>query len=243
MDFIGSKGWAAPRLKDATLGEESNIWKQYLDLVGMCWKLWHRCRLVHADLSEYNILCVFFSPCSQTPKSNLFLRYRYYRKKLYIIDVSQSVEHDHPHALEFLRKDVSNVIDFFRRRLKIPTMTVKECFNFVVSDMTILVATLVSTYNLLPKVHEILGENYAETLKSPLTYDQEDKLLAIYLDTFHSKFTDRTAEFYTSVEEEFFKRAYIPRTLDEVNDFERDIDMMKRGDSQDVRIIFFKLII
>ena len=26
-----------------------------------------------------------------------------------MIDVSQSVEHDHPHALEFLRKDATNI--------------------------------------------------------------------------------------------------------------------------------------
>ena len=29
--------------------------------------------------------------------------------KLYMIDVSQSVEHDHPHALEFLRTDCTNI--------------------------------------------------------------------------------------------------------------------------------------
>lgn len=34
---------------------------------------------------------------------------RYHDGDAYIIDVSQSVEHDHPHALEFLRKDCSNV--------------------------------------------------------------------------------------------------------------------------------------
>lgn len=34
---------------------------------------------------------------------------RYHNGDAYIIDVSQSVEHDHPHALEFLRKDCSNV--------------------------------------------------------------------------------------------------------------------------------------
>lgn len=37
------------------------------------------------------------------------LGYRYHNGNAYIIDVSQSVEHDHPHALEFLRKDCSNV--------------------------------------------------------------------------------------------------------------------------------------
>ena len=36
--------------------------------------------------------------------------------QLYIIDVSQSVEHDHPHALEFLRIDCNNINKYFRYR-------------------------------------------------------------------------------------------------------------------------------
>lgn len=34
---------------------------------------------------------------------------RYHSGDVHIIDVSQAVEHDHPHALEFLRKDCANV--------------------------------------------------------------------------------------------------------------------------------------
>jgi RIO1 family len=48
------------------------------------------CRLVHGDLSEYNLL--------------------YHQGKLYVIDVSQSMEQDHPHALDFLRMDCRSVI-------------------------------------------------------------------------------------------------------------------------------------
>ena len=59
-------------------------------------RMFHHCKLVHGDLSEFNML--------------------YHKGSAYIIDVSQSVEHDHPHALEFLRKDLTNVTDFFRRR-------------------------------------------------------------------------------------------------------------------------------
>lgn len=43
--------------------------------------------------------------------------FRYHDGGVYVIDVSQSVEHDHPCALEFLRKDCTNVTgqlkDFF----------------------------------------------------------------------------------------------------------------------------------
>jgi len=42
-------------------------------------ELFTECKLIHADLSEYNML--------------------YYQKILYVIDVSQSIEHDHPMAL------------------------------------------------------------------------------------------------------------------------------------------------
>ena len=55
----------------------------------------------------------------------------YHEGKAYVIDVSQSVEHDHPNALEFLRKDLTNVNEVFRKK-KINVLTVKELFDFVV---------------------------------------------------------------------------------------------------------------
>ena len=63
------------------------------------------------------------------------MSFRYHEGKVFIIDVSQSVEHDHPHALEFLRKDCTNITDFFKRN-GVCVMTVKELFDFVV-DLTI----------------------------------------------------------------------------------------------------------
>jgi RIO kinase 1 len=77
--------------------------------------MFHKCRLVHADLSEYNIL--------------------YFKGHLWIIDVSQSVEHDHPNALLFLRKDCENIKDFFTKN-KILTMNTRELFDFI-TDPTI----------------------------------------------------------------------------------------------------------
>jgi RIO kinase 1 len=55
MSFIGKEGLAAPRLKDAELNEEM-LRKVYVDILIYMWKLYHECRLIHADLSEYNIL-------------------------------------------------------------------------------------------------------------------------------------------------------------------------------------------
>lgn len=70
MTYIGQDDYAAPRLKDASLTDK-RIKETYLDLVKMMRTMFVKCRLVHGDLSEYNIL--------------------YFNKSLYIIDVSQSV--------------------------------------------------------------------------------------------------------------------------------------------------------
>lgn len=59
---------------------------------------YQECRLVHGDFSEYNILLHNAHP--------------------YVIDVSQSVEHDNPHSLELLKRDCFHVTRFFRRILE-----------------------------------------------------------------------------------------------------------------------------
>eukprot|EP00095_Tigriopus_kingsejongensis_P011086 snap_masked-scaffold545_size140784-processed-gene-0.12 protein:Tk11086 transcript:snap_masked-scaffold545_size140784-processed-gene-0.12-mRNA-1 annotation:"hypothetical protein DAPPUDRAFT_111070" len=114
MSFLGRDGWPAPRLHDADFSE-SKARELYWDLVLTVRQIYHECKLVHGDLSEYNLL--------------------YHESKAYVIDVSQSVEHDHPHALEFLRKDLKNLGDFFRRR-GVNILPLKEIFDFVV-DPTI----------------------------------------------------------------------------------------------------------
>ena len=114
MGFVGnSRGIPAPRLKDVEL-EDADFearWRTlYLQLLGYMRIMYQVCRLVHADLSEYNIL--------------------YHQDKLWIIDVSQSVEHDHPRSLEFLRMDIKNVTDFFRRK-GVDTLQERAVFGFV----------------------------------------------------------------------------------------------------------------
>lgn len=100
MQFLGDEeGIAAPRLKDVEFidGDAVAKWRSvYLQVVAYMRVLYLVCKLVHADLSEYNIL--------------------FHQDKPWIIDVSQSVEHDHPKSSEFLRMDIKNVNDFFKRK-------------------------------------------------------------------------------------------------------------------------------
>merc|ERR1712025_877349 len=110
MEFLGQDGWPAPRLKDANLSA-SKARELYRSVLVSVRNMFHVCKLVHGDLSEYNML--------------------YHQGDAYIIDVSQSVEHDHPHALEFLRKDLFNVTEFFRK-LEVAVLGLKELFDWVV---------------------------------------------------------------------------------------------------------------
>ena len=115
MEFIGENGEAAPRLKDAVV-EMTDIAQLYEECVLMMRNLYQICKLVHGDLSEYNLL--------------------YFKKQIWMIDVSQSVEHDHPMALDFLRRDCAVMNDYFRKN-NVYVLTTMNLFNFV-SDITLM---------------------------------------------------------------------------------------------------------
>lgn len=117
MGFLGDKkGWAAPRLRDVVFNdltaeeEEQKYTDLYIQLLSYMRIMYQACHLVHGDLSEYNLL--------------------YHNSKLYMIDVSQSVEHDHPRSLEFLRMDVKNVSDFFRSH-NVEVLSERRVFSFI----------------------------------------------------------------------------------------------------------------
>uniref|UniRef100_A0AAY4A1G1 Serine/threonine-protein kinase RIO1 n=1 Tax=Denticeps clupeoides TaxID=299321 RepID=A0AAY4A1G1_9TELE len=136
MGFIGKNEMPAPLLKNAALSE-SKARELYLQVIQNMRKMYQEARLVHADLSEFNML--------------------YHDGDAYIIDVSQSVEHDHPHALEFLRKDCSNVNDFFLKR-GVAVMTMRELFEFI-TDPSI---TSDNINQYLEKAMEIASERTPE---------------------------------------------------------------------------------
>lgn len=81
MEFLGENGWPSPRLKDAQLSEK-RMREAYVQTILILRHMYQRCRLVHGDFSEYNLL--------------------WHQNQVYVIDVSQSVESDHPSALDFL---------------------------------------------------------------------------------------------------------------------------------------------
>lgn len=93
MRYIGTQKAPAPLLKDVVMDYPNEVYEDLLEQMRLTYQ---EAGLVHADLSEYNIL--------------------YYRRKAFIIDVGQAVLVDHPNAKDFLYRDIDNVNRFFRSR-------------------------------------------------------------------------------------------------------------------------------
>lgn len=102
MSFIGKDNKPAPKLREVILKPEK--WQSvYNEVVDAMHKMYNVGQLIHADLSEYNIL--------------------WWDNKCWFIDVSQSVQPDHPNGLEFLLRDCRNIsnvsIDMCIRKTKL----------------------------------------------------------------------------------------------------------------------------
>lgn len=190
MGFIGnSKGIPAPRLKDVQfdIPEPETRWRAlYIELLSYMRVMYQTCRLVHADLSEYNIL--------------------YHNDKLYIIDVSQSVEHDHPRSLEFLRMDIKNVSDFFSRK-DVDTLPEQLVFKFVTSAK--------GPTSVAPSIEAMTTaiEELFSTREQP---------------------TDNEGQATDDVDTAVFRQQYIPQTLEQVYDIERDVEKVQAGEGKDL---------
>lgn len=116
MSLVEEAGEAAPRLKNidwdfSTIEDRRSIFLQVQDIMRRMFK---DCRLVHGDLSEFNLLLS--------------------EGKVYVIDVSQSMDLSHPRNLHYLIRDVENVLAFFRR-LDIPDLPTPVALFNTITDL------------------------------------------------------------------------------------------------------------
>lgn len=184
MDFLGHDSTAAPRLKDAD-GIDAAAWESlYIDCAVLMRKMMQQCKLVHGDLSEYNML--------------------YHDGQLYIIDVSQSVENEHPQALDFLKRDCVNVNNFFGKRMASRPVPVKRLFEYVVTRE-------------LPR------------LEKPEAAEVQD--VQAFQDILKAASDGKFDE--DDVEDEVFIQTWIPSNLNQVSDqryLERELEKRQRGE-------------
>lgn len=213
MTFLGDpEGWASPRLKDAVLPDAAAA-PLYAELLLALRTLFHRCRLVHADLSEYNIL--------------------YHAEHLYIIDVSQSVEHDHPSAFDFLRNDLKNAEDFFARR-GVRCLGLRRAFEFVTREQLPEVGEdELAALALASPAEESTSESAPATEPPPAAEETLDsRHAAAVLRRWLAEDAPPEDEARDGQEDAVFLRAHIPRSLNEVFDPERDAAALARGDDR-----------
>ncbi len=105
MEFIGKNGVPAPHLREVPL-QAASSW--YDKIVEMVKDLYDKVKLVHGDLSEYNILVPDGYPM--------------------LIDFAQAVTIEHPEAREFLRRDIDNLNNYFRG-LNVRTKSFERMFK------------------------------------------------------------------------------------------------------------------
>jgi len=105
MSFLGENEIPYPQLRNAELADPAGTYDR---IIGIIDTLYNKAELVHADLSEFNIL---------------------YAGQPYLIDMGQSVTRDHPRALPFLMRDIRNINRFFKGRCDVREDV--EIFNAV----------------------------------------------------------------------------------------------------------------
>ena len=112
MELITQNNLPAPLLRDVRLQPE-DYERLYIQVMYNMREIYHKCNLVHADLSEYNLLVR--------------------DKKAIFIDVGQAVEHDNVNSTIFLRNDISVITKFFQN-VGVKTAPLMRSFEFVVEE-------------------------------------------------------------------------------------------------------------
>jgi len=97
MEFLGENGIPYPRMKDRAPDDPRLAFEMILQDMRL---LYQKAGLVHADLSEYNIL--------MAPEP-------------YIIDFSMAIDVESPMASSYLERDIANILRYFEKiGLRVP---------------------------------------------------------------------------------------------------------------------------
>jgi RIO kinase 1 len=93
MEYIGDEEMAAPDVRNVRLEDPTGFYDQVMEAAST---LFREAKLVHGDLSEYNILVVDGAPV--------------------LIDLGQAMLIKHPRAVELMDRDCANMARFWSRR-------------------------------------------------------------------------------------------------------------------------------
>ncbi|MEA1999370.1 MAG: serine protein kinase RIO [Euryarchaeota archaeon] len=110
MEFIGRDGVAAPRLRDVPvdiLKTDFELEELFLRIISYIQIMYEKGTMVHADLSEFNILM----------KGYVEREFKGAAVEIepVIIDMGQATLLQHPNANAYLLRDVRNIVTFFNK--------------------------------------------------------------------------------------------------------------------------------
>jgi RIO kinase 1 len=112
MDYIGDYKNPAPLLINVKLKNPKKIFQMIINSIK---DMYDKARLIHCDMSAYNIL--------------------YYKKNPYIIDLGQALLIDHPKANEYLKRDIHNIVKYFiKYDIKSDEMKI---YNSIIKDQMV----------------------------------------------------------------------------------------------------------
>jgi len=107
MEFIGEDGKSAPLLREIEVKNPKRVYSQVLAEVK---RLYKKAKLVHGDLSEYNIMV--------------------WKNQPVLFDVSQAVPLEHPMADQLIHRDLENLNHYFKR-LGVEVLPLEEAYRKV----------------------------------------------------------------------------------------------------------------
>ncbi|MEM2309793.1 MAG: serine protein kinase RIO [Candidatus Bathyarchaeia archaeon] len=113
MEFIGRNGVSAPLLKEVNLKNPERFYQNVLLHVK---RLYIGAKLVHGDLSEYNIMV--------------------WRGRPVLFDFSQAVPVEHPSSSQFLIRDLENINRYFLK-LGVNVIDIEKIYKVITGDTII----------------------------------------------------------------------------------------------------------
>lgn len=132
MRFMGLNGWPAPQLREVNWRKGSKSWKTLYDQVlGAVRSLYVGAKLVHGDLSEYNIMVV---PAHLVENIDVAIENPQLDFQAVLIDFGQAVTARHPAADGLLQRDLDRVNSFFSRQ-GLDTKTPTDALRFVTEQI------------------------------------------------------------------------------------------------------------
>lgn len=141
--------------------------------------------------------------------------------------MSQSVEQEHPSAFDFLRSDIRNVEDFFHKRSngEVKTLGLRRAWSFIVDESVGLSKEEETGEEGEQRLLDILRDWLAKDPEPEPEVAEQGKDGQSVEDGEQQQASKNKSQ----VDDAVFFSSYIPRSLGEVYDPERDVDLLRSG--------------